>query len=69
MEKIEVFDRAGRWFVGSRRGAAESGAAGAVREGGSMLYVPFLFELCSNGAGGAIPAVGVGAAAAGTVAG
>lgn len=67
MEKIEAFDRAGRWFVSRRRGAAERGA-GAARECGIMLYVPFLFVVCSNGAGGYIPAVGIWAAAAGAVA-
>ena len=47
MEDIEALDNAGRWFIGRRSSAAEEGA-GAAREGGIMLYVPFFFELCGN---------------------
>ena len=67
MEKIEALDCEGRWFVGKGQGAERG--AGAVCVRGSMLYVPFLFELCRSEAGGGIPAVGIGPAAAGTVAG
>ena len=68
MEKIEVLDREGRWFVGTSQGAAKK-SAGVEREWGIMLYVSFLFEFYRSGAGGGIPAIGIGPAAAGTIAG